>query len=207
MMLHLPDRELILASSSATRRKILRDSGIDHKAVAAGVDEDSLKEAARAQDFSTRDAATMLAEMKAVKISNRSPGAYVIGSDQILELDGRWFSKPENKNEAVSHLTEMSGKTHSLITAGVIYRDGERIWHHVEIPKISIRTLSPAEINDYLEQMEKKTDYTSGVYMMENLGAQIISRVDGCPYAVLGLPLLQMLDFLRGHGLTLKRAS
>ena len=206
-MLSLPDRQLILASSSATRRKMLDDAGLLYHAINAGIDEDSLKDAARAEGLNTRDAATMLAEMKAVKISNQNPGAYVIGSDQLLDLDGEWFSKPENTSEAQSHLTKLSGKTHDLVTAAVIYRDGERIWQDVSVPKISIRTLSEQDINNYITMMGEKITYTPGVYMIEDLGAQIISKIDGCPYAVLGLPLLEMLAFLRGHGLTYQEAS
>ena len=206
-MLTLPDRQLILASSSATRRKMLDDAGLVYQAINAGVDEDSLKDAARAEGLNTRDAATMLAEMKAVKISNQNPGAYVIGSDQLLDLNGEWFSKPENTSEAQSHLTKLSGKTHDLVTAAVIYRDGDRIWQDVSVPKISIRTLSEQDINNYITMMGEKITYTPGVYMIEDLGAQIISKIDGCPYAVLGLPLLEMLAFLRGHGLTYQEAS
>ena len=206
-MLSLPDRQLILASSSATRRKMLDDAGLLYHAINAGVDEDSLKDAARAEGLNTHDAATMLAEMKAVKISNLNPGAYVIGSDQLLDLDGEWLSKPENVGQAQSHLTKLSGKTHGLVTAAVIYRDGERIWQDVSVPKISIRTLSEQDINNYIIMMGEKITYTPGVYMIEDLGAQIISKIDGCPYAVLGLPLLEMLAFLRGHGLTYQEAS
>jgi len=206
-MLSLPDRQLILASSSATRRKMLDDAGLVYQAINAGVDEDSLKAAARAEGLNTRDAATMLAEMKAVKISNQNPGAYVIGSDQLLDLESEWFSKPENVGQAQSHLTKLSGKTHDLVTAAVIYRDGERIWQDVSVPKISIRTLSEQDIHHYITMMGEKITYTPGVYMIEDLGAQIISKIDGCPYAVLGLPLLEMLSFLRGHGLTYQEAT
>lgn len=206
-MLTLHDRDLILASSSQTRRKMLDDAGLTHQAVSAGVDEESLKDAARAEGLNTRDAATMLAEMKAVKISNQHPGAYVIGSDQLLDLNGEWFSKPETINEAKSHLQKLSGQTHDLVTAAVIYRDGERIWQEVSIPQISIRTLSDEDIDHYLGMMGEKMTYTPGVYMIEDLGAQIISKINGCPYAVLGLPLLEMLSFLRGHGLSYKENS
>ena len=207
MKLALPNRDLILASSSMTRRKMLDDAGLTYKAVSAGVDEESLKDAARAEGLSSRDAATMLAEMKAVKISNQYPGAYVIGSDQLLDLNGEWLSKPEHKDEANQHLTKLSGQTHDLVTAAVIYRDGERIWQEVSIPKISIRQLSVEDRDHYIAAMGEKITYTPGVYMMEDLGAQIISKIDGCPYAVLGLPLLEMLSFLRGHGLTYEEVS
>lgn len=200
-MYSLAGRDIILASSSKTRQKLLHDAGLSVISTPAGVDEETLKDAARAEGLSSRDTATMLAEMKAVKISNQNPGAYVIGSDQLLDLDGEWFSKPDRIETAHQHLTKLSGKTHVLVTAGVIFRDGERIWHHVENPNVSIRTLSDDAIVEYITMMGERCFYTPGVYMIENLGAQIISKIDGCPYAVLGLPLLQMLDFLRGHGL------
>ena len=200
-MYFLPEKDIILASSSKTRQKMLDDAGLLVTSLNASVDEDSLKEAARAEGLNTRDTATMLAEMKAVKISNFHPDAYVIGADQILDLNGEWFSKPEHSEEAHSHLSRLSGQTHDLVTSGVIFRDGERIWQHVESPKVSIRTLDDEAIHDYITMMGAKSIATPGVYMMEDLGAHIISKIDGCPYAVLGLPLLQMLDFLRGHGL------
>ena len=206
-MYSLKDRSIILASSSRTRRTMLHDAGLQVEACAAGVDEDSLKAAARAEGLNTRDAATMLAEMKAVKISNQNPGAHVIGADQLLDLDGVWFSKPETYEDAKHHLQQLNGHTNDLVTAAVIYRDGARLWHHVETPKISIRRLDDAAIDDYLTALGEKAFFTPGVYMMEDLGAQIISKIDGCPYAVLGLPLLQMLDFLRGHGLTFKAGA
>ncbi len=206
-MLTLPDRDLILASSSSTRLKMLRDAGVLCAMQPAHIDEDSLKDAARAEGLNTRDAATMLAEMKAVKVSNLNPGAYVIGADQLLDLKGRWFSKPTSSDEAAAHLRDLSGQTHDLVTAAVIYRDGERIWQHVEVPHISVRMLNNDAITAYLNMMGDKIYYTPGVYMMEDLGAQIISKIDGCPYSVLGLPLLQMMDFLRGHGLALREGN
>ena len=200
-MYNLPNAAIILASSSSARRTMLDNAGLAVTAMAAGVDEDSLKDAARSEGMSTSDAATMLAEMKAVKISHRHPDAYVIGADQLLDLDGEWLSKPISLQEAKTHLTTLSGKTHKLVTAAVIYRGGERLWHHAESPHVSIRSLDEPAIDAYIAMMGEKCFYTPGVYMIEDLGAQIISKIDGCPYVVLGLPLLQMLDFLRGHGL------
>lgn len=197
----LPEKEILLASSSPIRQKMLTKAGLSFTSVSANIDEDSLKEAARLEGLDARDAATMLAEMKAMGISRLNPGAFVIGADQILDLEGRWFSKPKNFEEARHHLQALSGRFHHLSTASVVYHDGVRIWHHFENPKIFIRSLDEMTIDDYIMMMGDKCFQTPGVYMMEGLGAQIIGKIDGCPYAVLGLPLLQLLDFLRGHGL------
>ena len=204
MFYHLPQKEIVLASASSTRQKMLADAGMSIRAEPAHVDEDSLKYAAQAEKASGLDAATLIAEMKAQKISALNPNAFVIGSDQLLTFGGDWFSKPESLTEAKSTLQKLSGKTHQLVTVGVVYENGKRLWHHAESPKISIRTLSEQDIDQYLEILGDDYTATPGVYMIEKLGAQIISKIDGCPYAVLGFPLLQLLSFLRQHGLTLK---
>ena len=204
MFYHLPHKEIVLASASRTRQKMLADVGMHIRAEPAHIDEDSLKAAAQAEKASGLDAATLIAEIKAQKISALNPDAFVIGSDQLLTQGEDWFSKPETLAEAKSTLQKLSGQTHQLVTVGVLYENGKRLWHHAESSKISIRNLSDQEIDDYLKILGDDYAATPGVYMIEKLGAQIISKIDGCPYAVLGLPLLQLLSFLRQHGLTLK---
>ena len=203
MFYQLPQKNIILASASTTRQKMLADAGLKVQAVPAHVDEDSLKHAAQAEAMSGLDAATLIAEMKAQKISALYPDAFVIGSDQLLTQGDDWFSKPASLDEAKATLKALSGQTHLLVTAAVVYENGKRLWHHAESPKISIRSLSDQDIDDYLHILGEAYAYTPGVYMMEHIGAQIISKIDGCPYAVLGLPLLQLLAFLRQHGLSL----
>ena len=204
MFYHLPLKEIVLASSSSTRQKMLADAGMHIRVEPAHIDEDSLKAAALAENASGLDAATLIAEMKAQKISALNPDAFVIGSDQLLTQGEDWFSKPETLAEARSTLQKFSGQTHQLVTVGVVYENGKRLWHHAESPKISIRNLSDQDIDDYLKMLGDDYSATPGAYMIEKLGAQIIRKIDGCPYAVLGLPLLQLLSFLRQHGLTLK---
>lgn len=198
---HLERNSIILASASASRQKMLKDAGLQFLAIPAIVDEDSLKSAAISEGMSAPDAATLIAEMKARQISAQHPEAYVLGSDQLLTCGDDWFSKPTNGDEAKDTLRALSGKTHKLVTAGVIYRDGQRIWQHVEAPEVSIRQLSEDDIESYLDAMGDDAYATPGVYMMEGYGAQIISNISGCPYSVLGLPFLHVLSFLRGHGL------
>ena len=204
MFYHLPHKEIVLASASSTRQKMLADAGMHIRVEPAHIDEDSLKAAALAENVSGLDAATLIAEMKAQKISALNPDAFVIGSDQLLTQGKDWFSKPETLAEARSTLQKLSGQTHQLVTVGIVYENGKRLWHHAESPKISIRSLSDQDIDDYLKILGDDYAATPGVYMIEKLGAQIISKIDGCPYAVLGLPLLQLLSFLRQHGLILR---
>lgn len=206
-MYTLPDKNLILASASPTRLKMMTDAGLNTTAMPAHVDEDSLKMAARAEGLSGLDAATMIAEMKARKISDQYPQEFVLGCDQLLVQGDDWFSKPEDRVEAKDSLLALSGKTHELVTVAVIYEKGRRIWHHAESPKVSIRSLTDEDIEPYLDALGEMITATPGVYMMENLGSQIISKIDGCPYAVLGLPLLQLMSFLRQHGLSRKVLS
>lgn len=202
MAYRLPETKIILASASSTRRTMFEKAGLEVEFMPAAVDEESLKEAGRAEGMNGRDTATLIAEMKARKISDMAPDAFVIGSDQLLVCGDDWLSKPTTLDEAHQSLRLLSGKIHELVTAAVIYQHGKRIWHHIEAPKISIRTLDDDDISAYLSAMGSTALLTPGVYMMEGLGAQIITKVDGCPYAVLGLPLLQLLSFLRVHGLT-----
>ena len=204
-MLRIPDRTIILASNSTARHDMLEKAGLQFEAEPANIDEESIITAAHAEGASARDTATLLAELKATKISTQYPDAYIIGADQLLDLEGEWLSKPQTETRASEQLQNLAGKTHALVTAAVVIAGGRRLWHHVETPRISIRSLSSQEIKNYLKMMGRKGQdifATPGVYMIESLGAQIISKIDGCPYAVLGMPLLQLLDFLRQHGLT-----
>lgn len=203
-MYTLPTTHLVLASASTSRKNMLIGAGLDFTAIPAAVDEDALKAAARAEHLSAADAATMIAEMKARKISALEPDAFVLGSDQLLVCGESWYAKPDNKDEAIATLRDLSGQTHQLVTAAVIYQHGQRIWHQVDSPEVALRQLSDRDITDYIDAMGDDIYATPGVYMIEGLGAQIIRNISGCPYAVLGLPLLHLLAFLRGHGLKRK---
>ncbi len=203
MPYRLPKDQLILASASPARRKMLVDAGLDITVMAAAIDEASFIAAAAAENMSGVDAATLLAEMKARKVSITAPGALIIASDQLLVCGDDWLSKPESKADAMKTLRLLSGRTHQLVTAAVLYQHGQRVWHHVERPNVSIRKLDEDDIKTYLDAMGDDIYKTPGVYMIEGLGAQIISNIDGCPYAVLGLPLLHLLSCLRMRGLKL----
>ncbi len=202
--LQAADPPLILASASAARRAVLEGAGLRFEALPAAVDEAALKESAHAEGMSASEAAVMLAEAKARRVASRRPEALVIGCDQILVLprDGGedWFDKPEGVAGARSHLLALRGRTHSLATAAIAWRGGARIWTHVAEPRLTMRAVSDAFLDAYLAAEGEAALASVGAYRIEGPGAQLFSRVEGEHAAILGLPLLPLLDFLRGHG-------
>jgi septum formation protein len=185
-----------LASGSASRRAVLAAAGVVAEAVAPNVDEDSFRTALRAQGVSVRDQAMQLAELKAVRVSQSRAGL-VIGGDQMLALGDRAFDKPKDMAEARRHLERLSGQTHTLETAIVICEEGRPVWRHLARPRLTMRPLSPAFIDGYLDACGDKLLSTVGAYQLEGLGAQLFTRIEGDYFSILGLPLLPLLDYLR----------
>lgn len=185
-----------LASGSASRRALLNAAGVAAEAVAPNVDEESYRTAMRADGVSVRDQAMQLAEMKAVRVSQSRPGL-VIGGDQMLALGEEAFDKPRDMTEAKSHLTRLSGKSHTLETAIVVCEEGRPVWRHLARPKLTMRPLSPGFIEDYTARCGPALLSTVGAYQLEGLGAQLFARIEGDYFSILGLPLLPLLDYLR----------
>ncbi len=203
----LPAGNLVLASASSTRAKILHDAGLGYRCYPVAIDEASVRASASAEAVPVGDIAIMLAEMKAAAAVQRlaleiaSAPAYVLGCDQILSCDEVIYSKPRDHAMAKAQLMALSGKTHQLFSAAVLYRHGERIWHHLAIAKITMRHLDEGFIDSYLDRLGEAAFSSPASYQIENLGAQLLSRIDGCHFAILGLPLLELLGILREHGL------
>lgn len=190
---------LILASTSSARKLILEQAGLSFDTIAPRVDEDALKQALLLSDANRpRDMADALAEAKAVKLSVKFPEALVIGADQMLALeDGTMLDKPDSPETAKAQLTLMSGSHHRLFSAAVIAQDGVPAWRHVGIVRMSVRPLSPAFINDYVDRNWDAIRYCVGCYQIESEGAQLFSRIEGDHFDIMGLPLLPLLAFLR----------
>jgi len=169
---------LILASQSASRRAMLSAALVPFEAVAAGVDEESAKAALRAEGLSPRDLADALAELKALRVSQRNPQALVLGSDSIVELDdGTMLDKPVSRANAAEHLRRMSGKRHDLVSAAVIAEGGRPVWRVVDRAKMHVRTLSDAFIDQYLDAEWPAISGCVGCYRIEGPGAQLFSRI------------------------------
>ncbi len=192
--------ELVLASESRSRRELLQHAGLHFRTEPARIDETEVKASLRAEQADAAAAAETLAELKAIKVSRRAPGALVIGADQILECEGRWFDKPPDRIAAAAHLRALGGKTHALVSAVCVVRDGARIWHHREAAHLTMRPLDTAFIESYLDATGPEVLETVGAYRLESLGAQLFTKVSGDYFTILGLPLLPLLGFLREHG-------
>lgn len=199
-MLQQPVPRLILASASATRRGLLERAGLRFEARAAAVDEAAIKEGAQAEGIPPADAATMLAEAKAMRIATREPEALVIGCDQLLVCEGRWFDKPQDLAAARAQLLALRGKRHELVTATVAWRRGERIWQDVTTPRLTMRDFSEEFLDAYLAAEGEAICASVGAYRLEGLGVHLMARIEGEHSAILGLPLPPLLRFLRQHG-------
>lgn len=190
---------LVLASTSAARRAMLEAAGLPFEAVAANVDEDAAKTSLRAQGLGARDLADALAELKALRVSQRRPGDIVIGCDQTLELDdGTMLDKPGD--DLAAQLGVLSGRTHSLFSAAVAVENGQPVWRHVDRVRLTMRMLSKGFIADYVAREGASVAGCVGGYRIEGLGAQLFAKIEGSHFTILGLPLLPLLDWLRVRG-------
>jgi septum formation protein len=190
---------ITLASTSSARQAILRNAGVTFGAVASGVDEESAKAGLLAEGASPRDIADALAELKAFKVSTKRSGL-VIGSDQTLELDGQLIDKVDTVEQARDRLIELRGKVHKLHSAVVVARDGQPIWRIVETSKLLVRNFSDAWLDGYIERNSPDILWSVGCYLLEGEGVQLFDRIDGDYFAILGLPVTRLFDFLRLHG-------
>ncbi len=190
---------LILASGSAIRLALLHNAGLTVEAIPAAIDEAMVKESLRADGASAADVAQELAHLKAERVSRRLPGAMVLGADQMLDCGGTWFDKPAHMGAAAAHLRALAGKSHKLITALAIHRDGASIWTHRAVATLTLRPLTDAQIKTYLRLAGPDILESVGAYHLEGVGVNLFERIDGDFFTILGLPLLPLLDFLRGH--------
>jgi len=195
---------LILASASKARRAVLEGAGLRFETRTAGVDEAAIKEAAQAEGISADQAALILADAKAERVARSAPDALVIGADQLLVCDGAWFDKPPDMAAARTHLQRLRGRRHELVTALVCHRGGQRIWQHVAKPRLTMRDFSDAFLEAYLAAEGEALLSSVGAYRLEGHGAQLFDVIEGDQPAILGLPLLPLLGFLRQHGVLLK---
>jgi septum formation protein len=192
---------LLLASKSDARRHMLEAAGVTFEAIEADLDEAAAKAGLEAAGFDARGVAEELAQLKALSVE-APPGALVLGADQTLELDdGTMLSKPESRADAHAQLRAMSGRTHALHSAAVVVADGETIFWQSETVELTMRPLTEAFIHAYLDREYETIRWSVGGYRIEGAGVQLFERIEGSHFAVLGLPLLPLLGFLRERGL------
>ncbi|MCA3554315.1 Maf family nucleotide pyrophosphatase [Aestuariivirga sp.] len=189
---------IVLASSSATRQAMLRNAGLNFVALAPALDEKAL--AAANPHWLPRETALRLAEAKAINVSLRHADAQVIGADQVLALDNRVYGKPSNRAHCLAQLRALRGRTHALISAVVLARDGKAVWAHTDEALLTMRDYSDAFLEDYLEAIGDDCTKSVGGYKIEGRGVQLFRSVSGDHFTILGLPLVPLLQKLREAG-------
>ena len=191
---------LTLASASEIRAQLLRAAGIELDIAPARIDEAALRESLTAEGCGPRDMADALAEQKALRIARKSPQALVLGCDQILECEGEVFSKPDSLADARGQLARLRGRTHRLHTAAVLYFAGNPVWRHVSTPQLTMRAFSDSYLDAYLARNWPNIGASVGAYQIEGEGIRLFSRIEGDHFAILGLPLLELLTTLTRRG-------
>lgn len=191
---------IILASGSPIRARLLDQVGIPFDVQVPRIDESSLRASLESDQVSPRNIADALSEAKAVRVSAKNPGRLVLGSDQLLVLDGTIYAKPESRDDALTHLKTFQGKSHDLIAGAVIAEDGAPIWRHIETVKLQMRTLTDDALNLYLDQAWPDVSGCVGCYELEAEGLGLFSRISGDYHAALGLPILPVLSYLSTRG-------
>jgi septum formation protein len=190
---------LILASQSRARQALLTNAGIGFEAVTAEIDERAVQQASGLS--APGEIASLLAREKALSVSARQPGKFVIGADQTLALGERLFSKPAGRAQAAEQLRTLAGRSHELHSAVAVARDGKILFEAVAIAGMTMRRLGEAEIDVYLDEAGDAVTSSVGAYQLEGLGVHLFERIEGDHFTILGLPLLPLLAFLRSQRL------
>jgi septum formation protein len=188
---------LVLASQSRARQTLLANAGIAFEVVPAEIDERAVQESS---GLSTAgDIAALLAREKALWVSSRKPGHFIVGADQTLALGKQLFSKPAGRAEAAEQLRALAGNSHELHSAVAAARDGQILFEGMAVARMTMRQLGEAEIAAYLDEAGTAVTSSVGAYQLEGLGVHLFERIEGDHFTILGLPLLQLLAFLRSE--------
>jgi len=189
-------KNIILASKSGVRKKILNENGISCEVVPANIDEDQIKESLLKEKASPEIISKNLAELKANKVSTKKPDELVLGADSVIDLNGKLISKPNKREEAFNILQKLNGQKHHLISSVCISKNGSMIWNSTDASTLTMKQLNPEEIKSYLTKIRDKELYAYGVYQIEADGRSLFSKIEGDENTIMGLPVKQIKKYL-----------
>ena len=188
--------QIVLASKSDVRKKILNKNDISCEVIPANIDEELIKESLLKEKETPNIISKNLAELKANKISEKKPNVFVIGADSVIDLEGKLISKPTNREEALNILKKLNGKKHQLISSVCISKNGSMIWNHTDTATLTMKQLNLGEIKSYLLKIRDKELYAYGVYQIEADGRSLFSKIEGDEDTIMGLPVKQIKEYL-----------
>jgi septum formation protein len=188
--------QIILASKSGVRKKILEDNKIICRVEPSSVDEDSIKESLLKEKATPTIISKNLAELKANKISQKFINEIVLGADSVIDLEGSIISKPSNRGEALEILKKLNGKTHQLVSSVCISRGGFMIWNHTDKASLTMKNMTLLELESYLMKIKDEALYAYNVYQIEGEGRNLFSKIEGDEDTIMGLPIKQIKDYL-----------
>tara|TARA_B110001452_G_scaffold266878_1_gene274928 strand:- start:1094 stop:1681 length:588 start_codon:yes stop_codon:yes gene_type:complete len=191
--------EIILASKSGVRKKILEENQIECVVEASNVDEDMVKESLLREKASPEIISKNLAELKANKISQKRVEKLVLGADSVIDLGGKIISKPVNRDEALKILRELNGKTHHLISSVCISQNGSMIWNYTDKASLTMKQMSEKELKSYLAKISDEALYAYNVYQIEGEGRSLFSKIKGDEDTIMGLPIKKIKEYLNNY--------
>ncbi len=189
-------KNIVLASQSGVRKKLLEKNGINCEVMPAKIDEDLIKKSLLYENNTPELISKNLAELKANKVSKKNYDKLVLGADSVIDLNGKLISKPNNREEAFAILEKLNGKKHKLISSVCISKNGSMIWNYTDSSILTMKQLNSDEIKTYLKKIKDKQLYAYGVYQIEAAGRSLFSKIEGDENTIMGLPVKQIGDYL-----------
>ena len=191
--------EIILASKSKVRKKILDENNINNRVEPSNVDEDLIKESLLKNKATPTIISKNLAELKANKVSLKNIDALVLGADSVIDLEGQLISKPESREEAFEILKKLNGKKHNLVSSVCISKNGSMIWNYSDKATLTMKNLNDNELKDYLSKIPDEALYAYNVYQVEGEGKNLFSKINGDENTIMGLPINKIKEYLNNY--------
>ena len=191
--------KIILASKSKVRKDILTEHNIDCEVIQSNVDEDPIKDSLIAEGATPEVISKNLAELKANKVSSNLYDKLVLGADSVIDLNGELISKPSSREEAMSILRKLNGKSHYLISSVCISKNNSMIWNHTDKAKLTMKNFSDLELKDYLNKIPDEALYAYNVYQIEGEGKNLFEKIEGDKDTIMGLPITQIKTYMENY--------